>query len=197
MRRVGTALLSVALLGAAVGCGTQRHAAATSVAHVRTKPPQVRAKLPPKRTGAWVHVTVVDGDRGRRVRGAFVRIGRRARVSDRRGVAKILLARRAALVVNVRRRGYAPAEQRLQFRNHPQRTIRVYQPALQWTMYGANPNRTQAQPNIRLKPPFRVVWSRGMAGLLEFPAVVSNGVAFAANSWGSILAVSMRNGKPG
>src|SRR2546421_5073118 len=77
MRRVGTALLSVALLGAAVGCGAQRHAAATSVA-------EVRAKLPPKRTGAWVHVTVVDGDRGTRVPGAFVRIGRRARITDRR-----------------------------------------------------------------------------------------------------------------
>ena len=56
--------------------------------------------------------------------------------------------------------------QRFQFRNHPLRTIRIYQPALQWTMYGVEPTRTQAQPNIRLRPPFKVVWSRGMAGLL-------------------------------
>ncbi|TML39563.1 MAG: hypothetical protein E6G25_08135 [Actinobacteria bacterium] len=194
MRRVGTALLSVALLGAAVGCGTQRHAAATSVAHVRTKPPQVRAKLPPKRTGAWVHVTVVDGDRGTRVRGAFVRIGRRARISDRRGVAAIHLKRRAALVVRVKRRGYAPAAHRFQFRNHPLRTVRVYQPRLQWPMYGVTPTRTQVQPHISLRPPFRIAWSRGMAGLLEFPAVVDRGVAYVGNYWGSVRAVKMGDG---
>src|SRR6266536_3691189 len=189
MRRVGLALLSLALLVSAVACGAQRHAAAISVAHVR-------AELPPSSagTGSWVHVTVVDGDRGHRVPGAFVRIGRRARVTDRKGIARVHIKRRSALVVRVRRRGYASAAQRFQFRNHPLRTMRIYQPALQWTMYGVEPSRTQAQPNIRLRPPFRVVWSRGMAGLLEFPAVVSDGVAFVGNSWGSVRAVSMRDG---
>jgi outer membrane protein assembly factor BamB len=187
MGRVGIAMLSLALLGAAVGCGSQRHAAATSVA-------QVRAKVPFERTGSWVHVTVVDGDRGHRVSGAFVRIGRNARVSDRKGIARIHINRRATLVVRVKRRGYSPAAQRFQFRNHPLRTVRIYQPSLQWTMYGVDANRTQAQTNIHLRPPFKVVWSRGMAGLLEFPAVVSNGVAFVANSWGSVRAVSMSDG---
>jgi outer membrane protein assembly factor BamB len=188
MRRVGIALLPLALLAAATACGAQRRAAPTSTAELRAKLP------PPRHTGAWVHVTVVDGDRGRRVPRAFVRIGRHARITDRHGVARIHLARRAALVVQVRRRGYSKGEQRFQFRNHPLRTIRIYQPALQWTMYGVEPTRTQAQPNIRLRPPFRVVWSRGMAGLLEFPAVVSSGVAFAGNAWGSVRAVSMRDG---
>jgi len=188
MRRVGIALLPLALLAAVTACGTERRAAPTSTA-------ELRAMLPPTRhTGAWVHVTVVDGDRGSRVPGAFVSIGRHARVTDRQGVARIHLDRRAALVVQVRRRGYAPAEQRFQFRNHPLRTIRIYQPDLQWTMYGVDPTRTQAQTSIRLRPPFRIVWSSGMAGLLEFPAVVSNGVAFVGNSWGSVRAVSMRDG---
>ena len=160
MRRVGIALLPLALLAAATACGAQRRAAPTSTAELRAKLP------PPRHTGAWVHLTVVDGDRSRRVPRAFVRIGRHARITDRHGVARIHLARRAALVVQVRRRGYTTAEQRFQFRNHPLRTIRIYQPALQWTMYGVEPT------NIRLRPPFRVVWSRGMAGLLEFPAVV-------------------------
>jgi outer membrane protein assembly factor BamB len=187
MRRVGIALLLFGLLASAAACGAQRHAAAISVA-------EVRAKAPIKSTGSWVHVTVVDGDRGHRVPGAFVRIGRHARVSDRKGIARIHIKRRAALVVRVKRRGYAAAAQRFQFKNHPLRTVRIYQPALQWTMYGVEPARTQAQPNIRLRPPFKVVWSRGMAGLLEFPAVVSNGIAFVANSWGSVRAVSMRDG---
>ena len=187
MRRVSIALLSLALLGTAVACGAEQRAAPTSVAQVPLKPPAVSK-------GSWVHVTVVDGDRGHRVPGAFVRIGRHARLTDRKGIARVHIKRRAALVVRVRRRGYAPAAQRFQFRNHPLRTVRIYQPALQWTMYGVGPTRTQSQPNIRLRPPFRVVWSRGMAGLLEFPAVVSNGVAFVANSWGSVRAVSMRDG---
>ena len=50
----------------------------------------------------------------------------------------------ALLRVKVAKRGYAAAEQRFQFRNHPV-GVRIYQPKLQWTMYGANPGRTQAQ----------------------------------------------------
>jgi outer membrane protein assembly factor BamB len=187
MRRVCIALLSLALLATVVACGAERHASATSVAQLRVKPPA-------KNTGSWVHVTVVDGDRGHRVPGAFVSIGRHARITDRMGIARVHIKKRAALVVHVKRRGYTSAAQRFQFRNHPLRTVRIYQPALQWTMYGVDATRTQSQPNIRLRPPFRVVWSRGMAGLLEFPAVVSNGVAFVSNSWGSIRAVSMRDG---
>lgn len=191
MRRVGITLLALVLPATLVACGSERKARKHAVNAVV----EVRAAMPRLHTPSWVHVTVVDGDRGRRVPGALVRIGRHARISDRKGVARVRLNRRAALVVHVKRRGYAPAKQRFQFRNHPLRTIRVYQPALQWTMYGVNAKRTQAQPNIRLRPPFRVVWSRGMAGLLEFPAVVSDGVAYVANSWGSIRAVSMANGK--
>ena len=181
MGRVRLTLLAIAVLASAVGCGVQS----------RSDVARVRGVI---HHGAWVHVTVVDGDRGTRVPGAFVRIGRRARISDRHGVARVHLKRRAALVVRVRRRGYAPAAQRFQFRNHPLRTVRVYQPKLQWTMYGVGPTRTQAQPHIRLRPPFRIAWSRGMAGLLEFPAVVSDGVAYIGNYWGSVRAVKMGNG---
>ena len=187
MRRAGIALLSVALLGTAVACGAKRHAAATSVA-------QLRASEPAAHAGSWVHVSVVDGDRGNPVRGALVRIGRHARISDHRGIARVHLKRRGDLIVQVKRRGYAPAAQRFQFRNHPLRTVRVYQPKLQWPMYGVVPTRTQVQPHIGLRPPFRIVWSRGMAGLLEFPAVVSDGVAYIGNYWGSVRAVSMGNG---
>jgi len=133
MRRVGIALLSLALLAAAAACGASKHAADTSVA--RAPEP---VSHPAEATASWVHVTVVDGDRGDRVPGALVRIGKRARVSDGRGIAKIKLKRRAALVVAVKRRGYSSARQRFQFRNHPLHTIRIYQPALQWTMYGVN-----------------------------------------------------------
>ena len=35
------------------------------------------------------------------------------------------------------------------------------------------PRRTNAHPGIELRPPFRVVWSRGIGSLIEFPAVIS------------------------
>ena len=72
--------------------------------------------------------------------------------------------------------------------------VRVYQPELQWPMYGATSARTQAHPAIRVRPPFRVVWSRGLGSLIEFPAVVSDGVAYIGNNHGTVYALSMRDG---
>ena len=48
---------------------------------------------------------------------------------------------------------------------------------------------------IHVRPPFRVVWSRGLGGLIEFPAVVSDGVAYIANARGTVRALDMRNGR--
>ena len=61
-------------------------------------------------------------------------------------------------------------------------------------MYGANPSRSQAQPDLAVRPPFRVVWSRGLGTLIEFPAVVQDGVAYIANARGTVRALDMRNG---
>ena len=73
-------------------------------------------------------------------------------------------------------------------------TVRLFRPALQWTMYGANERRTQAPPDIKVRPPFKVVWSRGLGSLVEFPAVVADGVAYVGNYKGQIYALNMRNG---
>ena len=72
--------------------------------------------------------------------------------------------------------------------------MRIYRPSLQWAMYGADPQRTQAHDDISVRPPFRVVWSRGLGTLIEFPAVVQDGVAYIANAKGTVRAISMRNG---
>jgi outer membrane protein assembly factor BamB len=141
-----------------------------------------------------VVVTVVDGDTGRRVRGARVRVGRLSDVANRKGNAQLLLRRRAPLVVALAADGYAARRLRLPFQRRRRVVVRLYRHALQWTMYGATPARTQAHPGIRLRPPFRVVWSRGLGSLIEFPAVVADGVAYIANSRGTVRALSMRNG---
>ena len=140
-------------------------------------------------------VSVIDGDLRKPVARAHVRLGRSAGVTDRRGFVFLKVKRRTASLVTVRKRGYAPATRRLWFRRRPFARFRIYQPRLQWPFYGATPTRTQAQTRIKLRPPFRVVWSRGIGTLIEFPAVISDGIAYIGNFRGTVRALSMRTGK--
>jgi outer membrane protein assembly factor BamB len=128
------------------------------------------------------------------VAGARVVIGRRGDYADRHGVASIALRRRGAFPVRVSAPGYDLHTVRIQFRNRPRAAVRVYRQLLQWTLYGANARRTQAPTGITVRPPFRLAWSRGLGGLIEFPAVVADGVAYIGNYRGTVYALSMRDG---
>jgi outer membrane protein assembly factor BamB len=160
-------------------------------------PPELTQSEPappkPKRTRALV--TVVDGDTHRRVDGARVVIGRRADYANTRGLASVRLKRRTSLVVRVSKPGYIPLTVRLPFRQRREVTVKLYERSLQWTMFGANARRTSAHTDIKLRPPFRVAWSRGLGYLVEFPAVVSEGIAYVGNYRGHIYALRMRDGK--
>jgi outer membrane protein assembly factor BamB len=98
-------------------------------------------------------------------------------------------------VVHVAAPGYVSKTIRLHFRSFPRSSVLVYRPAAQWPMYGVDAARTQAHSEIRLRPPFRVVWSRGLGSLIEFPAVVSDGVAYIGNARGTVFALSMQDGR--
>jgi outer membrane protein assembly factor BamB len=141
-----------------------------------------------------VMVTVIDGDLRRVVRGARVRLGHSSGTTNRHGVVYLRVRRRTSLLVTVGKRRYTTATHRVGFRRRPFTQFRIYQPRLQWRFYGATPTRTQAQTRIRVRPPFRVVWSRAIGGLIEFPAVVSDGMAYIGNFYGTVRAISMRNG---
>jgi outer membrane protein assembly factor BamB len=142
-----------------------------------------------------VQVTVVDGDTRQRLRRAVVSLAGRSTRSNARGVAAFRLRRPAPLVVRAWADGYRARSVRFPFQRRRGVTIRLYRPELQWTMFGADARRTQAHAAIRVRPPFRVVWSRGIGSLVEFPAVVSDGVAYVGNYKGTIYALSMRNGR--
>jgi outer membrane protein assembly factor BamB len=188
-------LLAAALLVA--GCGSQTHRATPTT----PAPPRPHTP-PPARPGPdvrpprlrRVQVTVLDADTRRRVAGATVRIGRHAAISDRNGVAHVPLAHRAALVTVASAPGYDPHTVRLPFRTHPKSAIRIWKRALQWTMYGANASRTQAKAAIHVRPPFRIKWSKGLGALIEFPAVVSDGVAYIVNARDTVFALSLATG---
>ncbi|HEY7794099.1 MAG TPA: PQQ-binding-like beta-propeller repeat protein [Gaiellaceae bacterium] len=189
----------VALVGLAVACsGSGGDPAVTEQAPVLEPPdpPIVRTLPPPPRPSATnVFVTVVDGDTHDRVQGARVVIGRRGEYANVRGLASLTIKRRAALPVRVSKPGYGTRIVRMPFGQRREVTIRVFRDALQWTMYGANARRTQAHPGIKVRPPFKVVWSRGVGALVEFPAVIADGVAYVANYKGHVYALDMRNGK--
>jgi len=195
---VGLALVLTGLAAACsftdLGGGNGIEALLPPVATGAGKPDRKPKPKPHRARDARVLVTVVDGDTHRRVRGARVVVGRRSGYADRRGVAAVPLRRRGDLPVRVSAPGYGTRTVRIPFRVRPQAAVRLYRPGLQWTMYGANARRTQAPPDIHLRPPFRVVWSRGLGSLVEFPAVVADGVAYVGNYRGTIYAVSMRDG---
>jgi outer membrane protein assembly factor BamB len=171
------------------GCGTAARPVAVPKPAPKPEPKRHVVQRAPR-----VAVTVVDGDTNRRVRGAVVSVGGRSARTNAHGVAYVPLPHRAALVTTARKSAYGTRSVRLSFRTNPQSTLRIYRPALQWSMYGAGPQRTQAQETIRVRPPFRVVWSRGLGSLVEFPAVVQDGVAYVANGRGTIRALDMRDG---
>ena len=139
-------------------------------------------------------ITVLDGDRRVRVPRARVRVAGRDAVADRAGQVRVRVARRGPLAVSISARGFSPRTLVEDFRRASSATIRIYRPDLQWPLYGATPQRTQANPAIRLRPPFRTVWSVGLGNLLEFPAVVDDGVAYIGNARATVHAISMRFG---
>jgi outer membrane protein assembly factor BamB len=174
-----------------VGCDRTTAPDPTPPPPATTAPPPIQHRAVERRR---VVVTVVDGDTGARVEGALVRVGRLADRANGKGNSELRLRRLAPLLVSVRARGYGERELRMPFQRQRRVVVRVYRERLQWPMYGATLARTQAHPEIRLRPPFRVVWSRGLGSLIEFPAVVSDGVAYIGNINGTIRALSMRDG---
>ena len=178
--------LLIALVVLLAGCGGAPTATPTTTTTTTIGHP-CKARI------ASLVVTVIDGDTLQHVRGARVRLLRQKATTNRRGIV-VFRGPKRRLVVAVSARHYTAADVRLNFQHRIQ-TIRIYQPSLQWPLYGATPQRTQAQSHIRLRPPFHVVWGREMGGLIEFPAVVWDGQAYIGNIHASIRAVSMRSGK--
>ena len=163
----------------AAGCGGQQHPAptATTVAHPGP---------PPRR----IQVTVLDGDTGKPVTEARVS----APGAHARGSVLVTRIRTRPLLLTGAAPGYGTVTSRLA-PGVKRITLSLYRPAGQWLLYGASANRAQYQPGIRLRPPFRVVWGRNLGTLLEFPAVVDDGVAYLSNLHGQLFALSMSDGK--
>jgi outer membrane protein assembly factor BamB len=192
---IARVLVLAAVAALLVGCGSSGHSKESMPPpakhhHKQKQKPKLRDPNRP----AKLIVTILDGDRNARVRNARVKLWGKSGRTNRHGVSQIWAPRRR-LAVSVSAPGYSPARVRLNFGPNRYRTVRIYQPDLQWPFYGATPARTQAQANIRLHPPFHLIWSRGLGHLIEFPAVVDNGFAYIGNARATLHAISMRSGK--
>jgi outer membrane protein assembly factor BamB len=188
VHRVFLALLAAA---AAVGCmGEENVGAPTTTPRApRAQPTTTQAMSPP------ALIRVLDGDRRRAVRGATVRIGDTGASADSSGVARLDVDATGRARARVSAPGYIPRVLRVSLQSDRPETVHLWRRDLQWPLYGATPARTQAHPGIKLRPPFRAVWKRKLGSLLEFPAVVWEGVAYIANIRGHLTAISMRNGR--
>jgi outer membrane protein assembly factor BamB len=178
------------------GCGGERQHASTVVVTrtVAASNPQPTSLPAVRHREQAILVAVVDGDSSTRVAGAKVTVGGHTARTDRKGVAHLRVVRRGAYVTTAAKQGYGTRSVRLPFRTHPLAAVRIYKTALQWPIYGATPARTHVQSSIKVKPPFKVVWTRGVGSLMEFPAVVYDGVAYVGNYHETIRAISMRDG---
>ena len=187
------ALAAVAALLAACGSSGHRRVMTPPAKHPQQKARPKHGQRSSDRPAKLV-VTVLDGDRRMRVRDARVRILGKSGRTNRHGVSEIWAPRRR-LAVSVSAPGYSPARVRLDFGPNRYRTVRIYQPDLQWPLYGATAARTQAPAKIHLRPPFHLVWSRSLNRLIEFPAAVDDGFAYIGNAGATVHAISMRSGK--
>jgi outer membrane protein assembly factor BamB len=155
----------------------------------RAAAPPVEQPAPPAPLAV---ISIRDGDTSKPVRNAIVKVEDETFEPGSSGVLR--LAPRARARVKVSARGYGARMVDLDFRRQLVQRVDLWRPSAQWPVYGANPARTQAHSGIRIRPPFRVRWRRDMGSLLEFPAVVWNGVAYANSIYGRLRALSMKNG---
>jgi outer membrane protein assembly factor BamB len=180
---IRAAAASLALVGLAAGC-----AGGGGGSNAKPKPAL-------KRAHPVVYVSVIDGDTHAKIRTATVAIGGRTDTVSRRAIGRLRVRSRRLLPVTAWAPHYEKRTIRLAFNKRYWRTLYLYRPALQWPMYGVVPARTQVQSSIHIRPPYRIAWSRGLGSLIEFPAVVSDGVAFIGNARGYVRAISMKTGR--
>jgi outer membrane protein assembly factor BamB len=140
-----------------------------------------------------VQLSVRDGDTSKPISRASVRVAGAEVPVGEDGTAALVPRPRAKLRVSAP--GYGARTVRVNFRRRVVQRIDLWRPDTQWPIYGAVPARTQAPPRIALRPPFRIVWHRYMGSLLEFPAVVWDGVAYVNNMGGILQALSMKTGR--
>lgn len=64
-----------------------------------------------------------------------------------------------------------------------------------WKMFGGDPARSLARPQLDLGIPGRTSWARGLSGYIEFPAVYCDGMLYVNTYRGDTWAIAADSGK--
>ncbi|MEW6583692.1 MAG: PQQ-binding-like beta-propeller repeat protein [Actinomycetota bacterium] len=194
-RRDLRALALVALLTAPVaGCSGGGDASPTQATAPTERAPAPRPPRTDAADGART-LLVVDGDSGRPVPGARVRVrgaaGDPLLQADRRG--RVALPRGATAV-----RGVAPGFSPGTAAVHPgdgTPVLPLYDPRLQSPQYGGGPQRERFLPEVRVPPPSGAPrWVFTSRTLLEFPPAVKNGLVVVGTNSGRVYGLDARRG---
>ncbi len=72
---------------------------------------------------------------------------------------------------------------------------RPREPGIAWPTFGYDEERLRSASGIRLRPPFRRLWTFRAQSLVEFPPAVAYGRLYFADNEGDVYGVSARTGK--
>lgn len=64
-----------------------------------------------------------------------------------------------------------------------------------WPYYGYDPGRNRHLAGVKLRPPFRRVWTRGGSQLIEFQPVMAKGRLFFQKNNGEVYSISAKTGR--
>ncbi len=76
----------------------------------------------------------------------------------------------------------------------PRRTPRELK-IVPWPLFGYTVTGNRFANGIRVRPPFRRLWSSGGSTLLEFPPTIAYGRLYLVNAYGDVMALNTRTGK--
>ncbi len=69
------------------------------------------------------------------------------------------------------------------------------EPGVIWPTYGYDSSRLRVAGGVRLRPPFRRVWTYRAQALVEFPPVIAFGRLYFATNEGAVIAINAKTGK--
>src|SRR5215208_226588 len=64
-----------------------------------------------------------------------------------------------------------------------------------WPLYGYNEARTHSAPELKLRPPYRSLWSRRLGNFVEFPPIVAYDAVYVTQFRGHLFKFRARDGK--
>jgi outer membrane protein assembly factor BamB len=187
-RLAGVVALGLVMLAIAVGVIVYAAAGQQGSSDGGQDVPAPATTDSPTRT---VTVLTVDGDTGEPVPGAIVAAGSATRATGSSGEATVPAG--AGWLVKARRSGWTDDETRVAALDHL--TLALYEEKRQWTKFGYDLARTNANPSFTDRPPYELAWQYEAVTLLEFPVSAYKGIVVGTTGRGRVFCLDAKTGR--